>query len=619
MWARDLERFKLAEARAEVSLACSACSKMTSTTKTSKLCLIKLLLLVLTVFYSLVFCLQMWYKRIRFVVVCTPLWRASIFHIFAQAGLQELADPVADLDQGGVSLYTNSSQDTGNKLTGQVHNLDDSLCEDEGSNCVVPTKEDLTQVASDESILANNEKTENYSLVDELFDDTLIVSQSTTSSSDNVNFVNESFEKKIAPLFTSAKKKKWFQAPVQSVTNETACKADNEKSCIPADNAKTEKTKPVFTSGTKIKPSIGKKRKLSDANKGEDEKAPVKQKRSIEKSVLPDAETKETIKEGTDVSHKDSVDKVSSTTSGEITEKANKKKRQKKTTEDKENSAKKANSCKQPVGGKTVQSGDAKTKPEKAKSVFKKPGTKSSAEKKRNPSVAGKDVSEKDNEPQVKSVAECQPANIDGEVNFNVKETKEGTKLLSNDSVKKLSSTTDKDNSLLTEKVNKKKRKKKATEEDTGIKKMKKATGSTKEADASKKKTAQQQAKIEMSCKNLDREQRKAEKELQKISRELQKVRKQKDSKQKKVVGTSQQPSDSSSGSGQLWVQCDQPECLKWRRLRDCKNPSDIPEKWFCSMNPGECSIRVYSHNISHYIIIIHRSEIQLLYSTRRG
>ena len=570
---------------------------------------------------QLVSCLQMWYKRIRCVVVFL-LWRASVFHISVQAGLQELAEPIPDLDQDGVSLYTNFSQDKKNE---QVDNLDDSLCADEESNCLVPTK-DLTQVTSDESIIVNNEKTENYSLVDELFDDPPIVSQS-ASSNGNVNFVNESFEKKIAPLFTSAKKKKQFQTPVQSITDETACKADNGKSTSAADDAKIEKTKPVFMSGTKIKPSIGKKRKLSDANKGEDEKAPVKQKCCIEKPIQPantDAEANETkmnSNEGADMSHNDSVEKVSSTTSGGITEKANKKKRQKKTTEDKENSAKKANSCKQPVGEKTVQSGDTKTKPEKVKSVFKKPGTKSSAEKKRNPSVASKDVNDKASEPSVKSVVECQPANIDVEVNFNVKEIKEGTDLLSNDSVKNLSSITDKDNSLLAEKVNKKKRKKKAIEgkeEDTGIKKTKKATGSKKEADASKKKAAQQQAKIDMSCKNLDREQRKAEKELQKISRELEKVRKQKGSKEKKVVETSEQPSDNSSSSGQLWVQCDQPECLKWRRLKDCKNPSDIPEKWFCSMNPGECSIRVYSHTI-YPITYIHRSEIQLLCSTRRG
>ena len=539
------------------------------------------------------------------------LWCATVFHIFAQVGLQELAESVPDFDQDSISLYTNSSQDKQNE---QVDNLDDSLCADEENNYLVPTKEDLTQVTGDNSVSVNNEKTENYSLVDELFDDAPIVSQSTTSSNDTASPINESFDKKIAPLFINAKKKKRFQTPVQSTTDESACKQTDSVKSIPANDATLERTKPVFTSGTKIKPSIGKKRKLSDVNKGEDEKASVKQKSADEKSIQAanNAETKETnvnMKEGAETSD-NSIKKVSSTTSGEIAisiEKANKKKKQKKTTEDKENSVKKVNSCKQLDGEKTVQSGNAKTKTEKAKPVFKKPSTKSSAEKQKL-SGANKDGDKKASELPVKFVTECQPTSIDGEdkeVNFNVKEIKEGTELLSSSSVKESCSMTDQHNSICTEKVNKKKRKKKATEdkeEDSGIKKIKKATGNKKEADASKKKAAQQQAKIDISCKNLDKEQRKAEKELQKISRELQKVKKQKDSKEKKVIETSKQPSDSSSSSGQLWVQCDQPDCLKWRRLRDCKNPSDIPEKWFCNMNPGECSIRIYLHNMYHYM-----------------
>ncbi|XP_075541301.1 uncharacterized protein LOC142575655 isoform X2 [Dermacentor variabilis] len=33
------------------------------------------------------------------------------------------------------------------------------------------------------------------------------------------------------------------------------------------------------------------------------------------------------------------------------------------------------------------------------------------------------------------------------------------------------------------------------------------------------------------------------------------------------------------------WVQCDNPECSKWRYLADVIDPSELPQKWFCSMN----------------------------------
>ena len=36
-----------------------------------------------------------------------------------------------------------------------------------------------------------------------------------------------------------------------------------------------------------------------------------------------------------------------------------------------------------------------------------------------------------------------------------------------------------------------------------------------------------------------------------------------------------------------VWVQCDHPECLKWRLLRDINDPSRLPDKWYCSMNKG--------------------------------
>ncbi|XP_065304664.1 uncharacterized protein [Dermacentor albipictus] len=33
------------------------------------------------------------------------------------------------------------------------------------------------------------------------------------------------------------------------------------------------------------------------------------------------------------------------------------------------------------------------------------------------------------------------------------------------------------------------------------------------------------------------------------------------------------------------WVQCDNPECNKWRYLANVIDPSELPQKWFCSMN----------------------------------
>ena len=38
---------------------------------------------------------------------------------------------------------------------------------------------------------------------------------------------------------------------------------------------------------------------------------------------------------------------------------------------------------------------------------------------------------------------------------------------------------------------------------------------------------------------------------------------------------------------GPVWVQCEKPDCQKWRQLKDCLDPSEIPERWTCSMNTG--------------------------------
>lgn len=36
---------------------------------------------------------------------------------------------------------------------------------------------------------------------------------------------------------------------------------------------------------------------------------------------------------------------------------------------------------------------------------------------------------------------------------------------------------------------------------------------------------------------------------------------------------------------GPVWVQCENIGCQKWRKLRDCVDPSKVPEDWKCSMN----------------------------------
>lgn len=35
-----------------------------------------------------------------------------------------------------------------------------------------------------------------------------------------------------------------------------------------------------------------------------------------------------------------------------------------------------------------------------------------------------------------------------------------------------------------------------------------------------------------------------------------------------------------------LWVQCDFPKCLRWRRLPGGTDPSKLPEMWFCYLHP---------------------------------
>ena len=39
---------------------------------------------------------------------------------------------------------------------------------------------------------------------------------------------------------------------------------------------------------------------------------------------------------------------------------------------------------------------------------------------------------------------------------------------------------------------------------------------------------------------------------------------------------------------GPVWVQCDMPQCQKWRQIKDCSDPLSLPDTWNCSMNPGQ-------------------------------
>ena len=496
--------------------------------------------------------------------------------------MQELSESLSDFDQDGVSLYSDSLE---KKATEGLDNLDDSLCGDEDmkeNDCLVPSQDDWTQVTSSDSIteqLANGEQ--NCSLVDELFDNPPAISQTTNKSDSSVNTFNGNSDKKIAPSFSSIKTKKRFQTPVQSIAEENKHQLTDKKT------SEVAKAKPVFKSGTK--PSIGKKRKQSEAcNDGYEKisKPPVKALNSDKKLKFDqptNADEKDlNNEEEMDVSSNEKEISLTTNKEASLTKKAGKKKRQKKAIEGQEEATgmEKVTACKQPDKETSVD-----TKTEKAKPTFK------TSTKKQKPPEASKDSEEKDGKPLVKSdTTKQKPVECDDaegpEVNFN---TKEGAMTSSNDSIKKPSPTASKGVPSTAEKTIKKKKQKKASEDkeatDSGTKKIKKG----KKINDSIKKTVQQQAKIDKSFKNLDREQRKAEKELQKISRDLEKAKKQKSSKDKKMVETHQRAS--SNGSGQVWVQCDHLDCLKWRRLRDCDNPGEIPEEWFCSMNPGECSI----------------------------
>ena len=49
---------------------------------------------------------------------------------------------------------------------------------------------------------------------------------------------------------------------------------------------------------------------------------------------------------------------------------------------------------------------------------------------------------------------------------------------------------------------------------------------------------------------------------------------------------------------GPVWVQCEQPHCLKWRQVSECSDPLSLPDSWTCSMNPGRPAL-IHSGMIS--------------------
>lgn len=57
-----------------------------------------------------------------------------------------------------------------------------------------------------------------------------------------------------------------------------------------------------------------------------------------------------------------------------------------------------------------------------------------------------------------------------------------------------------------------------------------------------------------------------------------------------------------------LWVMCD--KCKKYRYLKDTTDPLDLPDKWYCSMNPGNPITKKKTLNDYSYI----RSNEELLH-----
>ena len=52
------------------------------------------------------------------------------------------------------------------------------------------------------------------------------------------------------------------------------------------------------------------------------------------------------------------------------------------------------------------------------------------------------------------------------------------------------------------------------------------------------------------------------------------------------------------------WVQCDRPDCHKWRILKGVIDPSEVPDKWYCNMNTG--LYYVLGYNCVYSIVCSH-------------
>ena len=446
--------------------------------------------------------------------------------------MQELEEDCIG-DQEEASLYDNSLLDKQNN--GQVDSLDDSLCMDEGTkeeDILVPSMETSTPASPQRSEDSRSEKLidgeKNCSLVDELFDDLPATSQNTNDSSSGVETQNNNKpEKKITPSFGNEKKKR-FRAPVQSVTKDASSKESaNDK---PKDQPKDKPKDKLQPTSDNPKPKVEKAKPLF--------------------STKPSAGRKRKSPEGGSNDDKiiEPPKKVSKT-------EVDKQKPDQHSLASEANTEAVENTNSDNTNGNTTVDPAASTDSTTLKETSC--ASETTKEKKKKSKETGK--------------------------------TKDGT------SVKKKKKNVD--DKTASKKLASGGEDKSSTGGDDVGESMDKPAGKNLDGKnevvfkKKKQKTTQQQAQFDISCKNLEKEQHKAEIELKKIDRDLKKARKQHTHKVvKKSTKFQEQSSNSGDSSGQVWVQCDHPNCLKWRRLKDCNNPSDIPDEWYCNMNPGESS-----------------------------
>ena len=53
-----------------------------------------------------------------------------------------------------------------------------------------------------------------------------------------------------------------------------------------------------------------------------------------------------------------------------------------------------------------------------------------------------------------------------------------------------------------------------------------------------------------------------------------------------------------------LWVQCDFPQCLKWRKMPPGTHPDSLPENWFCYNHPDPIKANL-SHSASEELYTV--------------